>query len=214
MAPACNVRLIRHDLSTIWCELTLSIRTAAPSDVENDLNVVPPSQLKQGGNKNGKSDNNVGSNESAASSESVQEEKELLLCFRPIREGKAVGEELRFIPKASVSDKTDGSNDSPASSDTLKVASPTEGSSSNNATAKGEAKKESSSSTEAPSTETQAATAPPAPSPSRKNRPPKKRKFENDAQEIDPSKKSRDAEAQVDEKSAIESMMELAKTSL
>ncbi|KAL7538138.1 hypothetical protein ACHAXR_008318 [Thalassiosira sp. AJA248-18] len=207
LAPACNVRLIRNDLSTIWCELTSSIRTRPLNDGHKDPSVVPPSQLKQGGNQK------MDSSESAVSSDSGQEEKELLLCFRPIREGEEVGEELRFCPKVSVSENADGSEGSPASSDEPKVSSSANSTSRKAGAVKKEAKKSASSTTSTPSSaETQAATAPTAPA--KKNRPPKKRRFESEEVNQPCKKKSHDDHSQVAEKSAVESMMELAKTSL
>ena len=193
LAPACNIRLIRNDISTIWCELTSSIRTKPSND-------VPVSEFdnKPKGGKDG--------NDSAVSSESVQEEeKELLLCFRPIREGEVVGEELRFCPKVSESERTDGS-DGPSSED-LKQSS--KSSSGNSATAAGAVTKTTSSSS------TQGAVAPPSPQ-TKKNRPPKKRKFDSKEEQHDTAgaKKRRPSHDTLvddqDEKSAVESMMELA----
>jgi len=74
MAPSRNVCLIRSDLSTIWCEMTSSVRTSMPHD-EADRGSVS----KEG---------------------SVQEpeelHKEIMLCFRPIQEGEKVSSDLRF----------------------------------------------------------------------------------------------------------------------
>ncbi|KAL7493858.1 hypothetical protein ACHAWT_002693 [Skeletonema menzelii] len=77
MAPSRNVCLIRSDLSSIWCELTSSIRTtiALPDDTERG------SVSKEG---------------SVEPEEPEQLEKEILLCFRPIQEGDKVSPELRF----------------------------------------------------------------------------------------------------------------------
>jgi ribosomal protein L19E len=244
LAPACNVRLIRNDLSTIWCELTSSIRTRPPDDADMELNIIPQSQLKQGGNNiqknNGSSNNNNNdeSNESALSSEgSGQEEKELLLCFRPIREGDMVGEELRFSPnKASESEETmDGTSDdgptNASSGDPNESAFTNYSSSSNKDGANGKM---------APSKKVaayngadspffakiQAAATAPSSSTSQvnKNRPPKKRKFESQEEKYMASDKKSCGEnrystddTQVDEpneKSAVESMMELAKNPL
>lgn len=182
--------MIRDDLSTIWCELTSSIRTRPSNDVDKELNIVSTSQLKTGEQKNSQ---HIGSNESAASSESAHEEKELLLCFRPIREGDAVGEELRFCPQIEKNDGSDGE----ASSEDRKVSSTTSTSSKN---------KSASNSVVIPSLEkTQAATSPPLSVASKKNRPPKKRKFESD------DDSHGNCLEDIDEKSAVESMMELAK---
>ena len=187
--------MIRNDLSTIWCELTSSIRTR-PLDDAADIgrNDVPDSKADKNGSGGGKG-NSDGTNESAASSQPSEEEvKELLLCFRPIREGTVVGEDLRFCPKVSDSEKESSANNSASSG----------------------AKKASSC---APSsTETQAAVAPVLHAV--KNRPPKKRKFSNEDDLVNSmkavSKKRRSSigSTQVDdqdEKSAVESMMELAK---
>lgn len=244
LAPACNVRLIRNDLSTIWCELTSSIRTRPLNDVDTELNVVPPPQFKQGGNvtnqKNGSSNNNnMGSNESAVSSEGIgQEEKELLLCFRPIREGDMVGEELRFqVSKSGEGEKTtDGTSDGaptnsssedwkPSSSMDRKVSESMNNSFSSkegaNVKMEFNTKAAPSVGMNAPfAAETNAAIATSSllASPTRKNRPPKKRKFESQLGEHQPTVGqmcSEDAHMDVpDEKSAIESMMELAKNPL
>jgi hypothetical protein len=211
LAPACIVRLIRNDLSTIWCELTSSIRTRPSSDVDKELNIVPTSQLKPGNQQIGL---NIGSNESAVSSESVHEEKELLLCFRPIREGGAVGEELRFCSPIERNDGSDGQ----ASSEDIKVSSANSTSSKEDGSSKKAAKKSASTSTYPTLDETQFVTSPPLSVAAKKNRPPKKRKYESDdesqARSNRSSRKSRSGETQVediDEKSAVESMMELAK---
>jgi hypothetical protein len=79
LAPACNICLVRKDLSTVWCELTASIRTRSISD--GDFDSVALSQR------------------SKASSSSDGEMKEMLLCFRPIVEGPKVGEQLQFTKK-------------------------------------------------------------------------------------------------------------------
>lgn len=166
LAPACNVRLIRNDLSTIWCELTSSIRTRQNDDV--DVNFV--------------SSSGAGS-KSADSAESGPGEKELLLCFRPIREGEAVGPELRFCPNVYQSDGQESSGED------RKVSSSANGTGSDDVD-----------------------DAPPV-----KNRPPKKRKFHSEDESLVGSNRSRSEDTQVDEpdeKSAIESMMELAKNVL
>lgn len=164
--------MIRNDLSTIWCELTSSIRTRQNDDV--DVNFV--------------SSSGAGS-KSAGSSESGQGEKELLLCFRPIREGEAVGPELRFCPNIYQSDGQDSSEEDRKLSSTNGT-----GSDGIDAQSLGESLVLS----------------------GMKNRPPKKRKFQSEDESVS-SKRSRSEDTQVDEpdeKSAIESMMELAKNVL
>lgn len=222
------MRLIRNDLSTIWCELTSSIRTRPVDDIDKEVAAATQPQPK-GGNGQKVAPNAVGSvNESA---ESVQEEKELLLCFRPIREGEVVGEELRFCPKETSEDAEDGGEDLAPTlpEEDHKVSSSGNSSSSKNEGGKKKkhqppaALKSESTSTSAPSssTDTQAVTSPPPSPPAKKNRPPKKRKFESEEEEphqkvrkLPLSKKSSE-ETQVedpDEESAVvESMMKLAK---
>lgn len=244
LAPACNVRLIRNDLSTIWCELTSSIRTRPLNDVDKELNIVPTPQIKHGGNnapKNTSNNNNLGSNESAASSEGMaQEEKELLLCFRPIREGDMVGEELRFCSKQGrEGEKTaDGTSDggpTNASSDdrkmsastNRKVSASTNHSSSNDDDNVKMAAPDLDVSANAGDTsfptEMHVAARSSNSSPLRKNRPPKKRKFESQQEHprnsqklpVGGERRSEDMHMdEPDEKSAVESMMELAKNPL
>jgi hypothetical protein len=143
--------------------LTSSIRTRQNDDLE--LNFV--------------SSSGAGS-KCADSSESGQGEKELLLCFRPIREGEAVGPELQFCPNVHQNEGDDFLED-------LKVSS--------NQT--GGRKKSVSSGTDVPSLEESLS------SPGTKKRPPKKRKFQNEEESLEVD--------ETDEKSVIESMMELAK---
>merc|ERR1712176_343701 len=101
LAPACNIRLIRNDLTTIWCELTSSIRTRPPNDEDEKANITAPVQAATKSN----TASNPDSMESTATSEGSEvEEKELLLCFRPIREGDNVTEDLRFKKRRSFLD--------------------------------------------------------------------------------------------------------------
>jgi hypothetical protein len=94
LAPTCNICVIRKDLSTVWCEVTSSIRTR---NTEDDESGEALSSLTGSGNK-------TSSSESGSADEQQQDNKpssthELLLCFRPIRDGEErVGEELRFVP--------------------------------------------------------------------------------------------------------------------
>jgi hypothetical protein len=180
------------------------------NDVDKELNIYPPSHLKQ--------------DESADSIvDSREEEKELLLCFRPIREGDMAAEELRFCPKKEMyGSSSDGPTN--ASSEEPKVsASTNQGSSSGADGDSAEMAKKSAASTYPPSLmKTQLATAPLSSTPVKKNRPPKKRKVESQ-EEVPSNKKvcggmrygTDDAQAdKPDEKSVVESMMELAKNQL
>jgi len=74
--------LIRNDLSTVLCEVTSSLRTISVEDETTGS----------------------GSGDEATKAD-VQE---LLLCFRPIRDGeKKVDESLRFVPRSSVEPPSD-----------------------------------------------------------------------------------------------------------
>lgn len=103
LAPTCNICLIRDDLSTIWCEVTSSIRTKSLDYEVGDS--VAPSSSSGHGSGGAKEGSSSGTNEDGTT---VQQQPppaeansvmELLLCLRPIRDGEEkVGEKLRFIP--------------------------------------------------------------------------------------------------------------------
>ena len=70
--------LIRDDLTTVWCEVTSSLRTISAEEDSSES----PSTSK--------------GTDTATTKAEVQE---LLLCMRPIRDGdKKVDESLRFVP--------------------------------------------------------------------------------------------------------------------
>jgi len=155
MAPSRNVCLIRSDMSSIWCELTSSIRTsiALPEDTERG-SVSKEGSVEQ-------------------PEEPEQLEKEILLCFRPIQEGEKVSSDLRFNHVEVKHGISESSGDAGTSS------------------------------THPASTETQLDVP--------KNKPLKKRIFEDQQSAELANKKSRVAS---DETSAVETMMELARKSL
>lgn len=73
--------LIRQDLTTVWCEVTSSIRTRSADEESSEATPTPQSGAAG-------VDNNV----------AKDEVRELLLCLRPIRDGeKKVDESLRFV---------------------------------------------------------------------------------------------------------------------
>jgi hypothetical protein len=114
------VCLIRDDLTTIWCEVTSSIRT---KDVPEDLD---------------KSSDELGTSidQLPTSSESdsipLVETKELLLCLRPIRDGdKKVDAKYRFNPLlgqdgGNIIMVSEGSNTGPSCGETSLLSSATE----------------------------------------------------------------------------------------
>merc|ERR1712166_226251 len=80
LAPTCRMCLIRDDLTTVWCEVTCSIRNKSSDEDTGDEKATD--------------------SESVESSDDVSAKKieqELLLCLRPIRNGKKVDESLRFV---------------------------------------------------------------------------------------------------------------------
>jgi len=141
LAPACNVCLIRDDLTTIWCELTSSIRTRSLTDMDNEMNAVPPNapseavaataQSKGTPQKNGSNNGSSTTNDSTEATMIEVEEKELLLCFRPLEEGEKVGEELRFNRNSTDNKTTDGSEEVSSSSNPKVTGTSTQSSLSN-----------------------------------------------------------------------------------
>jgi len=105
LAPTCTVCLVRVDLTTIWCEVTASIRTNTPDD--DDEPQATPGTEKTNANKKNNNNNGVvivntqESTEPTNSTDNENEVKEVLLCLRPLRDGDSVGEELRFDLQAS-----------------------------------------------------------------------------------------------------------------
>eukprot|EP00594_Rhizosolenia_setigera_P018611 CAMPEP_0178957728 /NCGR_PEP_ID=MMETSP0789-20121207/11110_1 /TAXON_ID=3005 /ORGANISM="Rhizosolenia setigera, Strain CCMP 1694" /LENGTH=608 /DNA_ID=CAMNT_0020640079 /DNA_START=185 /DNA_END=2011 /DNA_ORIENTATION=+ len=127
LAPTCNICLIRNDLTTIWCEVTSSIRTRSLGDELAES--MSSNSGSNGNNTKSNNDNNAGASSGnttekpvtgnsssspdlvdkskkgdtgsdSAPSQQEDQVKELLLCLRPIREGEEkVSEELRFRPK-------------------------------------------------------------------------------------------------------------------
>ena len=87
MAPSRNVCMIRSDLSTIWCEMTSSVRTSLPQD-DTEKGSVSKEDCVQ---------------------EHEELRKEILLCFRPIQEGEKVSSDLRFKRVVSKEKQSDGS---------------------------------------------------------------------------------------------------------
>ena len=98
LAPTCNVCVIRKDLSTVWCEITSSIRTCKSEDDESGeaLSSLTGSGPKASSSESGSADEQPQQDEEQDNKGSSTHE--LLLCFRPIRDGEEeVGEELRFV---------------------------------------------------------------------------------------------------------------------
>merc|ERR1711862_92920 len=125
LAPTCTVCLVRLDLTTIWCEVTASIRTTVV-EVEDDI-PIPENKNTKENKKGSNNNNNNNSNAPPTTQENTESpletnEKEVLLCLRPLRDGENVGEELRFDPVASKSkEKAPPTSQLPTQSDTTKT---------------------------------------------------------------------------------------------
>ncbi len=99
LAPTCNICLIRADLTTIWCEVTSSIRTRSLDEDDPDAASVTVSEPSKEKKQKNSLPNNI--NEVQQPDQEPAKIKELLLCLRPIRDGEErVSEDLRFIPKS------------------------------------------------------------------------------------------------------------------
>ena len=113
LAPACNICLIRNDLTTIWCEVTSSIRTRSLKDENSDELLGPLEEKTLSSSATQSVDANRKTEDEDSSGEG--EIKEILLCLRPIRDGlDTVDESLRFIGPKNV----DLSDSGPSSSST------------------------------------------------------------------------------------------------
>jgi len=92
LAPTCRMCLIRVDLTTVWCEVTSSIRNKSSDEDVGDIKAT--------------------NSKSTESSEPSGPDQEILLCLRPIRNSsKKVDESFRFVPLtqqvSSVQDMSD-----------------------------------------------------------------------------------------------------------
>jgi hypothetical protein len=111
------VCLIRDDLTTIWCEVTSSIRT-------KDVPEEPEKSSEEG--------TSVDQLPTSSESDSAPlvETKELLLCLRPIRDGdKKVDAKYRFNPLGQAGDTivvSESSNTGPSSGMTSLLSSASE----------------------------------------------------------------------------------------
>lgn len=86
LAATCRMCLIRQDLTTVWCEVTSSVRTRM-SDEESFDSPSNPSKSSD-------------TPEDPAPTAAPREDQlEILLCLRPIQNGdKRADESLRFVP--------------------------------------------------------------------------------------------------------------------
>jgi PAS domain-containing protein len=98
LAPTCNLCLIRSNLSSVWCEVTFSVRSKTAVKEQEDVISVEEAPVS----KNVNIKNLKNSVEKEIEEEENTPEMEILLCFRPIREGGKVSEDLRFDPSKKV----------------------------------------------------------------------------------------------------------------
>ena len=101
LAPGCFVGMICSDLTTLWCELTSSIRTRTHNDEDSELGIIDrnPKPVQKG------------------EEEEEPVEKEILLCFRPVSRGKRVSEALRFPQPVTESSNANESSKSSSGSE-------------------------------------------------------------------------------------------------
>ena len=107
IVPTCHICVIRHDLTTLWCEVTCSVKTrtqaeesaSATGDNNSTSAIVDEAGANIDPQMNGGNNNDVGVIE------------ELLLCLRPIREGEEmVPEEIGFKRSSSGSGNSNSSS--------------------------------------------------------------------------------------------------------
>jgi hypothetical protein len=98
LVPTCNICLIRDDLTTIWCEVTSSVRTR---HIDEDSIHETQTTTSQD-DKRPKTDS-ASTTDDHKTKSSPKQVKELLLCLRPLRDGtEKVSEEFRVLRKKSV----------------------------------------------------------------------------------------------------------------
>lgn len=98
LAPTCNICLIRADQSTIWCEVTSSIRTRSINEEQFDMSTVVTSTSSRKKYQYSEVNSDGQTSTNCSTEDQI---KELLLCLRPIQDGtEKVSEDLRFIPKS------------------------------------------------------------------------------------------------------------------
>lgn len=120
LAPTCNVCLIRNDLSTLWCEVTSSIRTREPEeDLDDGLTVdtrKPPPDTSRASSVSNDTPNDA----IPVKTEEKETVREILLCLRPIRDGdEKVDPKYRFVARErrEVSEDSNTGNSSSTSAD-------------------------------------------------------------------------------------------------
>ena len=90
--PGAMVRVVCSDLTTMWCELTSSIRACGANSEDEEMGII---------------DRNPSDRDKSPS----EDEQEVLLCFRPILQGENVGEELKF-PQQVSAESSNGNEES------------------------------------------------------------------------------------------------------
>jgi PAS domain S-box-containing protein len=106
LAPTCNVCLVKADRTTVWCEVTSSVRTTDHPDenVEDDIASMklksPPTESE--GNESVKAP--------SVEMHSSVRVKEILLCLRPIRDGEEKMDERYALPIDTKREVSEDSN--------------------------------------------------------------------------------------------------------
>jgi len=119
LAPACNIWLIRNDLTTIWCEVTSSVKRStcdkSSSECDMDIEMGEPDFKKQSSSMSSLA-NDTSVKASEEGGEPAKESREFLLCLRPIRDNpEKVEETFRFRSSKNVHTTQMISNDDSSS---------------------------------------------------------------------------------------------------
>lgn len=133
IAPTCNVCLIRSDLSTLWCEVTSSLRTKDTDEEPSDAGSLSGEKRTHQSSCSVENVHVKNISEEASTHESehvdglekikaVPQVKEILLCLRPIRDGDAkVDESNRFMPQKKVENLVSEDNRSSEATNTSNI---------------------------------------------------------------------------------------------
>lgn len=118
LVPIYKVQFVRSDLTTVWCELTRSVRTNSFLEDDSFGSFDVQKSLEKINNPRG-----IKNADETTTAEEEDDEEELLICIRPTYEGKNVGEECRFVPRVKAANESeymlltdDKSSSMPASS--------------------------------------------------------------------------------------------------
>jgi hypothetical protein len=114
LIPIYKVQFVRSDLTTVWCELTRSVRTNSFLEDDSFGSFDVQKSLEKINNPRG-----IKHADETTTAEEEDDEEELLICIRPTYEGNNVGEECRFVPRVKAANESESmwlTDSKPASS--------------------------------------------------------------------------------------------------